>query len=356
MPVLRRAVVAACLCVIATQTAFAWDDEGHMAVAYVAYKRLTDAARTRVDALLKLNPFYNRWRMAIASSVKPADRNLAIFMIAATWPDQIKSDPGHRDDGPGGGNRPPAEPEASRNQGYTDTDRHKYWHFINAPFSPAGLPLPAVPVPNAQERIAVFMTVLGSPTATDALKSYDLSWLLHLVGDIHQPLHASTRVTAGQSDGDNGGNSVTTCVTTACNPSTPLHSVWDDLLGTDKSVVSAMTAARQLPTPDATQARDLDPADWARESLALAKTDVYRLPIGAATGPFTLTQTYRTQARIVARARIALAGARLAAVLNRELAPALNTAAERPANVPGSSRSASEVRPPLNLDLRVWRH
>ena len=42
--------------------------------------------------------------------------------------------------------------------------------------------------------------------ARDALKSYDLSWLLHLVGDVHQPLHASTRVSSTDPGGDAGGN------------------------------------------------------------------------------------------------------------------------------------------------------
>jgi hypothetical protein len=42
----------------------------------------------------------------------------------------------------------------------------------------------------------------------DKLKSYDLSWLLHLVGDLHQPLHSTTRVGATDLDGDDGGNGV----------------------------------------------------------------------------------------------------------------------------------------------------
>jgi hypothetical protein len=44
----------------------------------------------------------------------------------------------------------------------------------------------------------------------DKLKSYDLPWLLHLVGDVHQPLHSTTRVSATKPDGDNGGNGMVT--------------------------------------------------------------------------------------------------------------------------------------------------
>ncbi len=61
-----------------------------------------------------------------------------VFMIAATWPDQIRSDPAYMDDGPVGGNLPPAGPEARQNIGYADHLRHKYWHFIDIAFSEDG--------------------------------------------------------------------------------------------------------------------------------------------------------------------------------------------------------------------------
>ena len=93
----------------------------------------------------------------------------------------------------------------------------------------------------------LFLSVLAS-ASPDALKSYDLTWLLHLVGDIHQPLHAATRVTAAQFYGDNGGNSVRICQDTLCNATTNLHSVWDGVLSSQVDVASAIAAARQLPT------------------------------------------------------------------------------------------------------------
>jgi hypothetical protein len=71
---------------------------------------------------------------------------------------------------------------------------HKYWHFIDTPFTIDGTALPAIPTPNAQERIALFRTVLAS-TSADPLKSYDLTWLLHLVGDA---LTASYKKNAGK--------------------------------------------------------------------------------------------------------------------------------------------------------------
>jgi len=315
-----RVLVAACLVVLGlSQPAAAWNDKGHMAVAYVAYQQLTPAVRSRVDQLLRMNPFYRRWLAMIPSTVAAGDRNLAIFMIAATWADQIKSDAAYRDDGTQGGNRPSGA-LSSRNVGYADMFRHKYWHFVDTPFSEApGSRLPSVPVPNAQERIVVFLSVLAS-SSPDALKSYDLTWLLHLVGDVHQPLHAATRVTPGNPYGDNGGNAVRMCEDTLCHSMASLHAVWDGLLGSQEDVASAIAAARRLPAAAPDRARTLDPAQWMQESFALARADVYQPPVRVGPGPYTLTPVYEAHARQIAETRIALAGARLAAVLNRDLA------------------------------------
>jgi S1/P1 Nuclease len=66
-------------------------------------------------------------------------------------------------------------------------------------------------------------------------------------------------------------------------------------------------------------ANDLDVSHWIDESLKAAEQIVYKTPIGAGTGRFTLTQAYKTAARKFAEKRIALAGARLAKILNEEL-------------------------------------
>src|SRR5215467_12114600 len=227
-----------------SNVAFAWNDRGHMSVAYVAYQHLTPASRDRVMALLRLNPKYADWSSAIDQQVPNAsgeDKNLMIFMIAATWSDQIKGDTAYIKDGTQGGNRPDGSPEPGRNTGYDDRFMHKYWHFIDTPFTRDGTPLPAVPTPNAQERIALFRTVLGS-SSPDELKSYDLVWLLHLIGDIHQPLHAATRVSGSDPQGDAGGNFVKLdCA--KCE----LHFFWDDLLGTKSDLPIVMKAAARLP-------------------------------------------------------------------------------------------------------------
>jgi hypothetical protein len=177
-----------------------------------------------------------------------------------------------------------------------------------------GSPLPPIPSPNAVTQIKAFRTLIKS-TKPDPLKSYDLVWLLHLVGDVHQPLHATSRVSAADPRGDSGGNNV------KCGSPCPseLHGYWDDVLGTNTSPVPALAAALALPAADPVAAKIADESKWIAESFQLAKDDVYVVPIGPGDGPFTLTAPYETKAKTVAQARVALAGARLAALINANL-------------------------------------
>jgi hypothetical protein len=295
--------------------ALAWNDRGHMTVAYVAYKQLTPATRDRVNALLKLHPKYGDWSVTVEQEMPRAsadDKNLMIFMIAATWADGIKRDSTYTQDGSQGGNRPDGSPDPGRNTGYDDLLMHKYWHFIDIPFTTDGTPLPAIPTPNAQERIALFRAVLASSSA-DPLKSYDLTWLLHLVGDVHQPLHAATRVRSSDPQGDAGGNLVK-----LSRKSCELHAFWDDLLGTSNNLYTVIGSARKLPTAEAALAAKSDEKDWIAESFMAAQQTVYAAPIAAGDGPFTLTPVYKRNAAL-AKQRVALAGARLANLLNTDL-------------------------------------
>ena len=63
---------------------------------------------------------------------------------------------------------------------------------------------------------------------SDDIKSYDVAWLEHLVGDVHQPLHATSRFTKNHPNGDAGGNLVLLCAA-PCRDE--LHAYWDGLLG-----------------------------------------------------------------------------------------------------------------------------
>ncbi len=317
-----RACFRAILLFVFTVPLMAWGPIGHMAVANVAYQKLTPGAKTRVLDLLRLNPEYASWEKQIPAGTSAEDRDRMIFMMASNWADDIKGDPRYSDDGPD-----PNIPDgatSSQNVGYADLYRHRYWHFVDIPFSPDHTALPAVPTPNIQTQIVAFRAVLNS-SQPDELKSYDLVWLVHLVGDIHQPLHATTRITKAKPKGDAGGNGVKLFGDAAPN----LHAYWDDLAGFDcdfcknksRCIDRAMVFSKRLKAPAAMAVRQTDPAEWARESLAAARSEVYRLPIEVSSGPYTIVpqSAYDTAAYRLAQQRIALAGARLAEVLNHEL-------------------------------------
>jgi S1/P1 Nuclease len=317
-----RILVFSILLLLPTSLA-AWGPIGHMTVAYVAYQQLTSETKARVRDLLKLNPDYANWDKQIPAGTSADDHDRMIFMMAAVWPDDIKGEQQYSDDGTDGGNTPSGE-TSSQNIGYSDLLRHKYWHFVDTAFSPDQTALPAVPIPNAQTQIVVFRAVLES-SQPDALKSYDLVWLLHLVGDIHQPLHATTRVTQSRPKGDAGGNFVKLFGDAASN----LHSYWDDLPGTEckfcsdkvQCVNRASVLGKSLAAVPSKDERNTDTAAWVRESFEYAKTKVYRDPVGAGDSPYTIVpgSRYETEAYKLALKRVDVAGARLARVLNTEL-------------------------------------
>jgi hypothetical protein len=286
-----------------------------MAVSWIAYENLNPGTRELADKLIALNPKYEDWKKSLPDGLTPQQQKLYLFMIASTWPDQIRNDPAYHDDGDSGGNRPPAT-GGSANIGYTDRARHKYWHFIDVPFTQDGEPLGLIPYPNAESEIAVWRQTLAS-NAPDALKSYDLVWLLHVVGDIHQPLHAVSRFTTTQPDGDAGGNLVSLCPTPCKDV---LHWTWDGTLGPNTASPEEVAAFTATLHGAAVSKDDLSAHAWVEESVALAKSVVYVYPpIGDGAGPFTLTQVYKDRAVEVSKQRVYQAGMRLANILNAEL-------------------------------------
>ncbi len=314
---LRLTIALLLLTFICAPNINAWSDTGHMAVAYVAYENLTPETRARVDSLVRLNSRYKLWLTWLPPNISKRTKNEMLFMIAATWADQIKGDGKHVSDGPEKGNRPPTDGTADRNTGYGDRAMHKYWHFIDHPFSTDGTTLMDPDTPNALTQITAFRAVLADPSATNKLKSYDLVWLMHIVGDVHQPLHCAARFTTVATSGDAGGNLVTVC-SPKCGA---LHSFWDGLLGSgiNPPPKTVIAKAKALPAADETKAADLNADNWIDESFGFAKDNVYQSPIGAGKGPFTINAAYRKDATALAKERIALAGARLANILNDEL-------------------------------------
>ena len=314
MRIIARILSVICLVSGSVLPAQAWWDEGHMQIAYVAYKHLDPAVKDRADALLRLNKDYQKWTAGISD---PETARVYAFVHAATWADDIKTKPYgyHRDS--------PASATAGQNIGYADMNQHAYWHFKDIVFSPDGTPLPTTDPVDAVTQVKLMIAALpASSGASDDIRSYDLVWLLHLVGDLHQPLHAVARATQAIPEGDRGGNSE--MVIPATGETIALHAYWDRIFGGYSSPFGAIFDADEKGglaslTPDAQAAANLDPLHWAEESSALARQYAYAPPVSLGKDAVQLTRDYETNARNVARRQAALAAARLAAVLNAGL-------------------------------------
>jgi hypothetical protein len=295
------------------RSAFAWWDEGHMQIAYLAYKRLDPVVRDRADLLLRLNPDYPIW---IAGAPEEKEK-LYAFVHAATWADDIKTKSDYYDDRV-------TDSTASQNVPYGHL-KHSYWHYKDTLYWSDGTPLPAPDPVDAVTQLKLMITKLAASSgAPDNLRSHDLVWMLHLVGDLHQPLHAIVRYTGQISGpgGDRGGN--LELVTPATGETLPLHFYWDRMFGGYSSVFGAIFDADDQAglgnvMPDAAKAQILDPDTWAQESFELAKQNAYAAPIRTDKTAVQLTRDYETNARNVAPSQAALAAARLANLLNAVL-------------------------------------
>lgn len=311
---------------ISTQSAFAWSDLGHMAVAYIAYQKLTPAAKARVNQLTRMNPFCEAWKAEIRDSGSKIDTDTALFMMSATFPDLIKTDSRYESDGSEKGNSPD-DPRSAQNIGFADHLMHKYWHYYDLPFTQDKARLFTPPAPNALTQIKTMRKTLASD-ASDDVKSYDLCWLTHIVGDVHQPLHCTTRVSKFSMHGDNGGNDVSIIYNPAKykyetfgegeKPQIRLHWFWDSCLG-NTGLDNTLRVAGQLKAANSKLANDLNENDWVKESFDFAKKKLYSSPIGAGNGPFEMTSKYEQAAVKLAKERVELAGERLAKILNHEL-------------------------------------
>jgi hypothetical protein len=292
-------------------SARAWFGEGHMMVAEIAWQSLTPASRVRVSALLRRNPDHGLWVRGVAAD----RRDEVAFVTAATWADVIKESEGHALVYTNDGERP-RSPDSGRNIGYEDRLQHRYWHFVDTPFSTDGTALEPPAVPNAETQIRMFEAAIASRDVDDDIKSYDLVWLEHLVGDVHQPLHAASRFSRSLRRGDRGGNAVLLCRRPCWDE---LHLYWDGILGDSDDPEQAIEAARKLARPDARAAAIGDEHVWIEESFAIARRYAYEAPIGPGRGPYTLDGRYQSDARAQAMQRIALAGVRLAHLINAKL-------------------------------------
>ena len=283
------AFALAALVLGAAGPAAAWGDLGHKVTALIAYRHLTPAVRARVDALLASD----------SDGLTAPD-----FASRATWADKYRE--GHRETAA--------------------------WHFVDieidhpdlkaacfgSPTLAAGQPASQGPAQDCVvDKIDEFAAELRSPATPAAERLLAFKFLIHFVGDLHQPLHASDH-------DDRGGN----CIGLSPSPdgrASNLHAWWDtgvvEALGASAPDIAARLEAQISPDQARAWASG-KPSAWAMESFQIARRDVYALPTRPTCGQrgsVALSAAYQAAARRDAAVQLEKAGIRMAALLNRTL-------------------------------------
>ncbi|MCI0692107.1 S1/P1 nuclease [candidate division KSB1 bacterium] len=289
---------------------YAWNDTGHKVVSRIAWEYMTPQTRAKVIALLMSAPSDADLANLLATDARPQPvREREFFLRASTWADMMRD-------------------------GKFSARREKYhqspWHYINFFWesAPDGTPRDRADMKAEPENIVVRLQLLQSMLADasqeQSQRAIALAWVLHLVGDIHQPLHNSARVTATEPEGDRGGNLFTLDTTGARVRN--LHSFWDGILNltfnqkpveSDEAFINRIAQSIVVHHPQAKMQSRLKPGEfaaWAREGDASAKSAVYPSWLRRYEMP---PEKYRKRAYRVAEPALALAGYRLAEMLNR---------------------------------------
>lgn len=265
-----RFIYGILLCLVAL-TGHAWNAVGHQLVAQIAYDNLTPKAKKLCD----------KYNSALNKSSRSGN-----FVHAATWLDSIRA---------------------------RDVHWYDSLHYIDIPFSDDGTALPPIAEINALVGIKQALDVLKSNKASTVDKGLSLRVLIHVVGDIHQPLHTVSHITANLPKGDLGGN----LFALGSNPiGTNLHQYWDNgggiLIG-QSSKQQIKNKARQLQDRwSCTAAKKLNkPEQWVNTSHNAALNVVYKLRPGSVP-----SKGYQLTAQNLTQKQIVLAGCRLASLLN----------------------------------------
>ena len=281
-----------------TTPAFAWGDKGHEIVGLIAQHYLDPAVATRVNSLLAGD-------VTGLTTNKNIDRE-------ATWADH------YRDHTPTGRSQ-------TANWHYVDLEIAAAPDMMQACYNePALNGAPAFPgFPNdcVVDKISEFAAELKDPATSPQERLNALQFLLHFVGDLHQPLHSS-------DDHDKGGNdkkvqAVPALPASAKGSSGKLHSFWDNqfvvLQGQTETTIANKLIRKITQTKRAQWAKGTA-NDWAIETYGISKVNAYGpLPAPNAKGVYILSAAYVKNAKGVVADQLSKAGVRLAFVLNDAL-------------------------------------
>ncbi len=302
-----------------------WDATGHRAMAAIAYDRLRPATRLRVDAIMRAHPDIAALGDGLDLQTPSGIRE--VFLRASVWPDRIRGDARfYRETDPNALPTPllPGFPSMARREG---------WHYLTRSFSTDGTPTIPLAEPNVATVFPSLAASLSDNAVAPSVRAYNLSWIIHVVGDLHQPMHGTSRSSAADPAGDAGGNRVWVQLRGAARDSTNLHAVWDGWVGRPagptpiNEVALAITSELPMPMGQLDDALVIPRGDalaatvraWADESATLARHVAYDLPPRVNGAPPVLNDDYVERSTRIARQRLALAAYRLAAVIEAQL-------------------------------------
>lgn len=237
-------------------TAFAWGKTGHRVTGEIAQNHLSEKARTQITSIL-------------------GTEGLA---EASTWPDFMRAS---------------KEPFWQKTAGP--------FHYVTIPKGKTYAEIGAPKEGDAITALKMFAKTLKDPAATQEEKALALRFTIHLIGDVHQPLHVG-------NGKDRGGNTVRV---TFFGIATNLHSVWDTAI-VDHAGLSFTELAHWLErkiTPEQMAAwTDVDPLVWIAESATIRET-IYP-------EDQSLSWDYIFEHADTVHTRLSQAGIRMAAYLN----------------------------------------
>jgi hypothetical protein len=280
-----------------SSSALAWNKAGHMVSGAIAFDTLVKddpATAKKLAELLRESGLFT----SKIDGVPAAQQDRLLFMYAARWPDDIRMD---------------------------RSLSHPKWHYRDQAFVPPGdATQPEQPAKvNAVTALKSNLAILSAPgRARD--RAVALAWIIHLTGDLHQPLHAVSEYSTVYPKGDRGGNSQFIRAQ-AGRAVINLHSLWDGLIlgsSADRDASNMATKLEQrsdLGRSQFPEVKDLDALHSADESFRAAVKDAYlgrklKTSDNESDGP-VLPDGYLATAKLSAEKRMVLAGYRLAAAL-----------------------------------------
>ena len=260
---MRRVVIAlVVLCCVAPSPASAWSAAGHRIIAAMAEQRLTQRARAEIQRLL-------------------APSGAGSLADVAAWADEVREDPAQR--------------ELAR--------ATAKFHYVNFADSSCRYE-PARDCPGGACIVAAvprYAAVLGDRSRSNAERAQALRFLVHFVGDTHQPLHAGYR-------SDRGGNNFQVRFN---GKGSNLHAIWDYNVLASRKLGWRKYALRLQPS--ARTKAGGTPRDWVEESCRITRD------AGIYPRDRVLDARYLESMRPIAEKRLRLAAIRLADLLNNAL-------------------------------------